>query len=240
MDTVKIERGGCKMIAHRGCSALERENTCAAFVAAGNRSYFGIETDLYVTADGKYAIGHDYSLNRCGGVDIRMEDSTLEDLRAVTLFDIDGVSLRSDLRVPELSDYISICKKYGKVAVLELKSRFTPAQIGEILAIIEGYEYLSSLIFISFVPENLVEVRRQAPKATCQLLPPQNDPEWIFEFCLTNRIDLDAPAGYLTEELVKKAHAAGILVNCWTVDDPALAARMIDMGVDFITTNRLE
>ena len=33
------------MIAHRGVSGLELENTCAAFVAAGNRSYFGIETD---------------------------------------------------------------------------------------------------------------------------------------------------------------------------------------------------
>ena len=42
MDTVKIERGTCRMIAHRGASALEAENTVAAFVAAANRSYWGL------------------------------------------------------------------------------------------------------------------------------------------------------------------------------------------------------
>ena len=51
MDTIKIKKKKVKMIAHRGLSGLERENTCSAFVAAGNRSYFGIETDVHRTAD---------------------------------------------------------------------------------------------------------------------------------------------------------------------------------------------
>ena len=46
MNTVKFNKQSVKMVAHRGVSGLERENTCAAFVAAGNRSYFGIETDV--------------------------------------------------------------------------------------------------------------------------------------------------------------------------------------------------
>ena len=241
MDTVKItNKNGVKMIAHRGCSALERENTCAAFVAAGNRSYYGIETDLYVTADGKYAIGHDPSLLRCGGVDLKMQEATLEELRAVTLFDIDGTSRRSDLRVPELADYISICKKYEKVAVLELKSAFTLEQTREIIAIIKSFDYLASVTFISFIPDDLLLVREVAPEATCQLLPPKNDPEWIFAYCLGNRIDLDAPHSFLTKEIVDKAHAAGLKVNCWTVDKLEDAERMIEIGVDFITSNRLE
>jgi len=41
-----------KLIAHRGFNRYETENTCAAFVAAGNRSHFGIETDIHVTATG--------------------------------------------------------------------------------------------------------------------------------------------------------------------------------------------
>ena len=40
MDTVKItNKNGVKIVAHRGASALERENTCASFLAAGNRTY---------------------------------------------------------------------------------------------------------------------------------------------------------------------------------------------------------
>lgn len=51
-DTLRLGLQGVNMIAHRGVSGLERENTCAAFVAAGNRSYYGIETDIHRTADG--------------------------------------------------------------------------------------------------------------------------------------------------------------------------------------------
>ena len=241
MDTVKItNKNGVKIVAHRGASALERENTCASFLAAGNRTYYGIETDLYRTRDGKFAICHDPSLLRCSGHDLVIENSTLSELRAVTLFDIDGKSRRSDLIVPELWEYISICKKYEKVAVLELKSAFTDAEIEKILSIIKSYDYLSRVTFISFIPENLLKVRAAAPEATCQLLPPKNDPEWILAFCLTNRMDLDAPHTALTKEIVDTVHKAGLKVNCWTVDDPAAAERMIEIGVDYITSNRLE
>ena len=53
-NTVKIDSGKTKMIAHQGLYGLERGNTNMAFVAAGNREkYFGIETDVHRTADGK-------------------------------------------------------------------------------------------------------------------------------------------------------------------------------------------
>ena len=62
MNTIKIaDKKQTLMVAHRGCSGLERENTNAAFVAAGNRSYFGIETDIHKTLDGKFIIIHSYS-----------------------------------------------------------------------------------------------------------------------------------------------------------------------------------
>ena len=43
MNTIKIDSKQAKMVAHRGLSGIERENTNPAFVAAGNRSYFGID-----------------------------------------------------------------------------------------------------------------------------------------------------------------------------------------------------
>ena len=55
-NTIKIAHGGVKMIAHRGLSGLERENTAAAFVAAGNRSYYGMETDIHRTKDGRFIV----------------------------------------------------------------------------------------------------------------------------------------------------------------------------------------
>ena len=59
MNTIKFNKKQVQMIAHRGLSGLEKENTCAAFVAAGNReSYFGIETDVHRTADGQLSLIH--------------------------------------------------------------------------------------------------------------------------------------------------------------------------------------
>ena len=56
MNTPKFEKGNVLVIAHRGLSGIETENTNAAFVAAGNRSYYGIETDIHRTADGNLVI----------------------------------------------------------------------------------------------------------------------------------------------------------------------------------------
>ena len=60
MDTIKFNKKNVKIIAHRGLSGIECENTNAAFVAAGNRSYFGIETDVHITADGKFVLVRQY------------------------------------------------------------------------------------------------------------------------------------------------------------------------------------
>ena len=56
MNTIKINSGKTKIIAHRGLSGIEKENTCSSFVAAGNRSYFGIESDVHVSKDGEFII----------------------------------------------------------------------------------------------------------------------------------------------------------------------------------------
>ena len=52
MDTIKINKQSTLMVAHAGLSGMEAENTCASFIAAGNRSYWGIECDLRCAKDG--------------------------------------------------------------------------------------------------------------------------------------------------------------------------------------------
>ena len=88
MDTHKIAMRKPRMVAHRGLSGLERENTCAAFVAAGNRSYFGIETDVHCTADGQYVIIHDDTTTRVTGQELVVEETDMATLRQLRLFDV--------------------------------------------------------------------------------------------------------------------------------------------------------
>ena len=102
-DTIHVNLPGVKMVAHRGVSGLERENTCAAFVAAGNRSYFGVETDIHRTADGRYIVFHDDNLTRLLGDGRVVEEMRFDELRALRLTDLDG-NARGDLLLPTLEE----------------------------------------------------------------------------------------------------------------------------------------
>lgn len=239
MNTRKFNKKETKVIAHRGLSGIEVENTASAFVAAGNRSYYGIETDVHRTADGKFVIGHDNDLKRIAGVDITLEESSLSDLQDVILFDKDGTKGRVDLRPCTLENYISIVKKYEKHAVLELKSNFTDEEIGQIIDIIKSYDYLDNLTFISFEYENLLKVRKILPNQSAQYLFWKVNEQEI-ERLVRDKMDADVWCKELTKEQIDACHAAGIKVNCWTVDEIIDGEKFASWGIDYITSNILE
>ena len=239
MNTVKFHNKNTLVVAHRGLSGLERENTASAFVAAGNRNYYGIETDIYRTSDGHFVINHDGNTNRVGGVNVAMEQAPWELLREVVLYDMDGTKDRYDLRLPSLENYITICKRYEKICVLELKSQFTLEETQKIIELIEKYDYLSNVVFISFHYTDLEHVKALRPNQPCQFLTGDNSDALIAKLKEAGMdIDIHHPA--LTEERVKAMHAAGLKVNCWTVDDPVRGEELASWGVDFITSNILE
>lgn len=240
MDTIKFnDKGNIKMIAHRGLSGLERENTCPAFLAAAMRSYYGIETDVHVTKDGKYILVHDDDLNRVAGLDISVENSTFDELRAVTLTDIDGGTKRADIFLPTLEEYISICRKYDKVAVLELKNRMEAEHVHKIAEIIQKMGWFEKTIFISFSGENLVDLKKKYPTATAQFLT-EVATEEVFQFMVENDLDADLCGYCVTREFVDRLHKAGKKVNVWTLDSIEHANLAKNFDVDFITTNILE
>ena len=240
MDTIKIPRKQALMVAHRGVSSLERENSIAAFVAAGNRSYFGIETDVHKTRDGAFVILHDKTTGRVSPIDINVEECSSEEIAAVRLYGYDGQTPRADLCLPSLSDYIAICRRYDKTAVLELKSDFTVDELRRMCEEIEAQDYLARVTFISFIFENLRRLREIRPEQPVQYLRSDANKEELIELAKEHHMDLDVHFDMISKEFVDACHKAGIKVNVWTVDNPEIAERVIDAGVDFVTTNRLE
>ena len=239
MNTIKFDKKNVLVVAHRGLSGIETENTNAAFVAAGNRSYYGIETDIHKTADGKFVVCHDDDLNRVGGENINVEATNLEDIQAAILFDKDGTKSRKDLRPTTLENYISICKKYEKHCVLELKSDFTEEETEAFINIIKSYDYLDKVTFISFKYQDLVNVRKFLPNHPVQYLFSEFTDE-VKERLARDKFDVDVHYRALTEDIVKQLHDFGLTVNCWTVDDKEAAEKLASWGVDYITTNILE
>ena len=239
MNTVKFDSRNSLVVAHRGLSGIEKENTCSAFVAAGNRSYWGIETDVRRTADGHIVVNHDRSLLRVSGEDVLVEESDLSVLQRVVLFDVDGTHDRADLVPCTLENYISICKKYEKHCVLELKSDFTDEEIEKIVNIFKSYDYLRHVTFIAFGYENLLKLRRIEPDQSAQFLFKEFTDE-IIENVKRDRLDVDVYYKSLTKEIVDELHEAGIIINCWTVDRKEDGERLAAWGVDQITSNILE
>lgn len=239
MNTLKFEKGKALAVAHRGLSGIERENTNAAFVAAANRSYYGIETDFRRTADGKFIISHDQSLKRVSGEDVNVEAVSLGVAQGVVLYDKDGTKDRADLRPASLENYLSICKKYEKHCVLELKSIFTEEETAAYIGIIRALDYFESVTFISFYYENLEKIRKIEPAASVQFLFSEMTDE-IKEKVKRDRFDVDVYFKALTKADIDEFHQAGLKVNCWTVDEKEDGERLAAWGVDFITTNILE
>ncbi len=239
-DTIRLNAENKPlMIAHRGLSGLEKENTASAFVAAGQRTYFGIETDVHRTADGQFIIIHDDSTRRVAADEMIVENTTYETLRSLRLVDTDGKKGRRDLILPSLQEYIGICKKYEKTCVLELKNHFCPEDIDRIIDIIQLEAYLDNVIFISFDLPNMICVRERLPEQRAQFLI-KAPTDWLLDTLVKYHLDLDINFPSITKEYTDQLHAHGLQVNVWTVNTPEDAQRMIDCGVDFITTNILE
>lgn len=237
MQTIKINAGNTRLIAHRGCSALETENTAAAFIAAGNRGYFGIETDVQTTADGAFVLLHDAATGRVAKENLTVAKSSLAQLRRLRLNE--NGTPTAHLVIPTLEEYLRICQRYDKTCVLELKSRFTAQQLEQLLRTIERTGYLPRVIFISFHLDSLIELRRALPKQPLQYLVSAFTIP-AMEALQKYRLDLDIAFLQVDGALVQKVHKAGLQINCWTCDDREKAEALIAMGVDYITTNRLE
>lgn len=242
MDTIKINHGKAQMVAHRGVSGLELQNTAAAFIAAGNRSYYGVETDVHVTADGKFVIIHDETVGSVTtgekGTGLNVEKSTVEEISKIRLKSKYG-GVRADLVIPMLADYIEICKYYGKVCVLEIKNEFPEDALLRMAEEIKALDYLDSTIFISFKENNLKVLRKAYPDVRMQFLCHVLTDE-ILAMLDEYNFDLDIRHRDLTKEVVDIVHAHGHIVNTWIVNDPERAELVASWGVDQITSDICE
>ncbi len=175
-----------------------------------------------------------------GKTKVDVAKKTAEQLKNIVLPDLDGSTNREDIRIPFLSDYIKICKKYGKKCVLELKIPFTAEDIKEIVKQIESLLYIENVIFISFFIENCIEVRKLLPDNDIQWLINGKATDEVIKTLVKHKLNLDIYHRSLDKESVDRLHKHGIKVNCWTCDNKDDATKLVDMGVDFITTNILE
>lgn len=239
METIKLSNKKPLMIAHRGLSSFEKENTMAAFIAGGNHTYYGMECDIHVTKDNVIVVCHDSNLERVSGVNLIIEESTYEEIQKVNLYDVKKENNWPYLKVPTFEEYLDCCIRYNKVAVIEFKFLFKEEDVYRVIEIVKSRNYLDKCVFISFVYENLTFVRKYDSNINVQFLLAEYKDE-LIERCIKESVDIDIHYILLNQERIDYLHQNNLKINVWTVDDPEIGEKLSEMKVDFITTNRLE
>lgn len=215
------------VLGHRGASAVERENSVAAFRRAVEQGADGVELDVRRTADGTLAVHHDEHL-----ADGRR-------LLELGRGDLAGV-------VDELADVLDACRPLGLVNI-EIKNwpedgDFDAATslVDAVADLLEARRELDERILVSGFHLGTVDrMRERLPEvATGWLLGLFEDPAPLIETAAERGHAAVHPHHlFVDERFVALAHDAGLQVNTWTCDDPDRIRELAALGVDAVITN---
>ncbi len=228
-----------KMIAHRGYSKYELENTKEAFLAAANRSFFGIETDITMLRDHSMILFHDDDLKRLAEDDTKIRDLTFKEAMRIEL-KAKGTYHTYHYHITTPLEYLRICKHYHKYPVIELKWGIDNEAVDEIMKLILEEDMYDQSMIICYTYDTIIYIKEHYPNYHLQFLLGYLYSEELVQKCLDNQISLDLRHDLVTKELVDKFHARGLEINTWTVDDKEEYNRLVACGVDYITSNILE
>ncbi|MGW0533700.1 glycerophosphodiester phosphodiesterase [Streptomyces sp. NPDC003032] len=233
-----LDHPGPLALAHRGGAADGLENTAAAFRRAVGLGYRYIETDVHATADGRLVAFHDATLDRVTDTGGRIVDLPWSEVRharvagsePVPLFEelleaFPGVRWNVDVKAePALLPLLDLVRRTGswdRVCVGSFsEARVARAQrlAGPRLATSFGTRGVAALRLLSYgVPAAL---RRSA---VCAQVP-----------------ETHAGIRVVDHRFVRAAHARGLQVHVWTVNDAERMAALLDLGVDGIVSDHIE
>ncbi|WP_055532656.1 glycerophosphodiester phosphodiesterase [Streptomyces graminilatus] len=233
-----LDHPGPIPFAHRGGAADGLENTMLQFRRAFNAGYRYMETDVQCTADGKLVAFHDLTLDRVTDGSGLIADLPWSDVQHARVAGKEPVPLFEDLleALPEARWNIELKAESALRPVLDLIERtdswdrvcvgsFDEARLvraqrlgGPRLATSYGVRGILGLRLRSWhVP---VGVRRSAVAAQV--------PESQSGIPVVDR------------SFLRTAHARGLKVHVWTVNDPDRMHRLLDLGVDGIMTDHID
>jgi glycerophosphoryl diester phosphodiesterase len=216
-----------RIVAHRGASHAQPENTLAAFRAAWAVGVEAVELDVHVAQDGGVVVIHDDSTKRTFGVDRKVIDQTTAELTA--------------LGVPTLADALATVPA-GRTLFVEIK---TGADTVEVIARAIGDR--RDIALQGFDPDVLAALAKALPNAPAYWTvdpPVENDrplpyaPSVLDEAKRRGFAGVALFHGSVTPSFVQLARDAGLLVDVWTINDATELAAWQQRDVRWIETDR--
>lgn len=212
------------VIAHRGASSTELENTLAAFRAAIAQRADAVELDVHATLDGEIVVHHDPSV-----LGLPIAQARWQDLAALPL--------PNGEHIPTLGqalDVLGPLKVFVEVKVLD------PRWDDKLLDTLDRGPNPSGYAVHSFAYHVVRRIADQRPTLPCGILSEvaTRSPQQTLEDAKAQTLWQER--GTLDEALIKTVHGLGATIFAWTVDNPSEMERLIRWGVDGICTNHPE
>jgi len=233
-DASQASTGKIAIAAHRGFwesdLAGQAQNSIASLREAQNNSFWGSECDIHLTSDDVMIVNHDNSI----------EGKLIWDNPYSTF---KAMSLKNGEHPSTFDEYLTQVEASATtVLVTEIKNQKTPERecqlVDKAIQAMKNHNIFnpSRVIFISFSLNACQYLVKQAPGFTIQYLNGDLRPAKLHEMGI-NGIDYEQNKLLKHPDYVTEAHSLGMSVNAWTVNTEANIQKMIDMGVDCITTN---
>ncbi|MDO8363264.1 MAG: glycerophosphodiester phosphodiesterase [Actinomycetota bacterium] len=226
-----LEWDGPIPFAHRGGASDVPENTMPAFQYAVDNGFRYVETDVQVTADGALVAFHDNDLRRTCGRNGRISDLPWREVRTALVDGTAPIPLLEDLlgTWPELRVNID-CKSNAAVEAL--------------VATLKRCDALGRVCVGAFDDRRVHRIKAQLGDALCTTMGPAGVANLRLgrprhTTAHTAQVPVrQGPLTVVTPRFVARAHALGVHVHVWTIDEPTEMQRLLDMGVDGIMTDK--
>ncbi|MFC4727002.1 glycerophosphodiester phosphodiesterase [Coralloluteibacterium thermophilus] len=231
-------RSEVAVTAHRGASGVAPENTLAAFDAAFDAAIAAgadaIEFDVRLSADGAVVVVHDSDFRRVAGDPRRVVETSLDAMRALDVGAWFGPAFAGE-RIPTLGEALAHIDRRA-LALVELKPDAHNARdlLEATVREIEAGGFGDAAMLASLSPDLVRAAGAEAPHLRLALFAnaalPGTAQRTGFDMLGLNHLQVDARA-------VADARRHGYRLQVWTVNDPVLMARYIDLGVDDVSTD---
>ena len=223
------------VVAHRGASIEQPENTIEAFEAAIDAGADAVEFDVRMTTDGHAVVMHDPDVSR-----------TTDGIGLISEMTLDAVR---KLGVPTLREALE-CLAGRAAADIEIKNLpgepgFTPDRelaVEATLKALDAAGFPGPVIVSSFNPRSIARSRQLRPEVPTGLLTSyevdaaealsravREGHPWVLPF--VTKV-LEAGEGFSA-----RVRHAGVLLGVWIADDPSMARTLFEWGVDAVATN---
>lgn len=212
------------VIAHRGASRAHAENTIEAFRGARAMGADAVELDARRTADGQIVVHH---------------DAHLPDGRAIVELAADDLPVH----VPLLAAALEACEPM--IVNIEIKNwpedvdfDTTERVADAVIELARTRDGFGRWLVSCFHRPTIDRVRGLEPRLETAFLHARIGGEEALAAAVAHgHIALHPWDPLATAELIGAAHAQGVRVNVWTVDDPGRMAELVRWGADGIVTN---